>query len=365
MFCFNCGNKIMDGAKFCPNCGTNLSGMMAGNVSQPVSEKQPEPQAAKMEVASQEISGTAEDEDNGMTAEEFIEAVFRDVFKGRRQFGDQVYIIGKDPITQEIKENLQEYYLSGEPGEKALLAFDYGKNLEEGFVITNRRLVWYFGSAGQQEILLPEIRDVMIGKVVLATVMNVVDFDNVKYKNIYLTGIRNDAEFVLKFRRFIDILKSVFHEEEIEQNTEEEMDDRGSVNASQSASTPSSVRNAIIKACNCVNLTTDECEVGNPVLSVSAKKYTKAKTYFRIPDNEEIYLIYDATVFGSCQKGFAICSNGLYYSEDRIGYIGWEDFKSLNISKGITGLKIGDLLFSTGLDGKKLMMILKSLQEYL
>lgn len=30
MFCFNCGEKVMDGAKFCPNCGTNLMAEAGG-----------------------------------------------------------------------------------------------------------------------------------------------------------------------------------------------------------------------------------------------------------------------------------------------------------------------------------------------
>ncbi len=350
MFCFNCGEKVMDGAKFCPNCGTNL--MVAAGGGQAVNA----PQLINRESTVVHEIETRQENSEEYTEEELVEIHFKDVFKGRRQFGDQVYIIGKDPVTQEIKENMQEFYLSDDDDEKPLLVFDYGKELKEGFVITNQRLVWYFGSSsGQQEIDLDEIKDVQIGKAVLATVMNVISFDNVKYKNIYLTGIRNETDFVLKFRQFIDRVHLIYYGEDEE---EEQCDDY----ADNENDT-----DFIIRACRCVNMNPAYCEVGNPIAAASSKKYADAKTNFRIPDDEDVFLIYDATILGGCRKGFAICTTGIYYYQSRLGFWDWEQFKSVNVShSAFTGLLIGNESFTaSGGDGKNLVMILKTIQEYL
>lgn len=346
MFCFNCGEKIVDGAKFCPNCGTNLMAVFGGgqavNASQPVSNEL---------IVEQKIETGTED-DEQYTDEELVEIHFKDVFKGRRQFGEQVYIMGKDPVTQEIKENLQEYYLSDDEDEKPLLVFDYGKELEEGFVITTQRLVWYFKIIGQQEIDLDEIKDVQIGKAVLATVMNVISFDNVKYKEIYLTGIRNETDFVLKFRQFIDRVHLIYYGDE-EGDGEEDIDENDT--------------DFIIQACHCVNMNLTYCEMGEPIMAASSKKYADAKVNFRIPDDEDIFLIYDATILGGCRKGFAICTAGIYYCQSRVGFWDWGQFKSINVSHSVfTGLLIGNESFTvSGGDGKNLLMILKTIQEYL
>lgn len=43
-------------------------------------------------------------------------------------------------------------------------------------------------------------------------------------------------------------------------------------------------------------------EIG-PSLNISdSRKYKKAKANFDIPDGEDVYIIYDSTVFGSCKK---------------------------------------------------------------
>ena len=87
---------------------------------------------------------------------------------------------------------------------------------------------------------------------------------------------------------------------------------------------------------------------------------------FRIPDNEEIFLIYDSTILGNCGKGFAICTTGIFYCESGLGYLDWNQFKNANLSYNLfTGLLIGNESFNAGTDGKNLLMILKSIQEYL
>lgn len=121
----------------------------------------------------------------------------------------------------------------------------------------------------------------------------------------------------------------------------------------------------IIQACNSVNINSPYCEVGQPIAKSLSNKYAYAKINFNIPDNEDVFLIYDSTVLGSCKKGFAICTTGFYYCETKAGYINWEQFRNINISNGFTGLKVGYELFNASTDGKKLFLILKSIQEYL
>jgi hypothetical protein len=125
------------------------------------------------------------------------------------------------------------------------------------------------------------------------------------------------------------------------------------------------IEDILIKACHAVNMDSIYCEAGNPIIDSTSKKYLNARRNFGIPDEEEIFFIYDATVFGSCQKGFAICNSGIYYSGRVRGYWTWNEFKTLNISGGFFGLKMGSEEFSSGTDGKNLMVILEMIQEYL
>lgn len=75
-----------------------------------------------------------------------------------------------------------------------------------------------------------------------------------------------------------------------------------------------------------------EVEFGTPL--TSGKKHDAARKYFgSLPEDEEIYLVYDATIFGSCKKGFALCQGGFYY-ETTIGsgHFSWEEFIDNEIS---------------------------------
>lgn len=48
-------------------------------------------------------------------------------------------------------------------------------------------------------------------------------------------------------------------------------------------------------------------------LDKSNRRYRNAIKKFGIPAEEEIFLILDATVFGTCGAGFAVCAGGVYY----------------------------------------------------
>lgn len=96
-------------------------------------------------------------------------------------------------------------------------------------------------------------------------------------------------------------------------------------------------------------------------------KYKKAQTNFGIGKSEDIYLIFDATILGSCKKGFAICTTGLYYCSDgKDAYvIRWDKFKSVGIRKEGGSIFIGSAEFLTAGDSKELYTILINIQENL
>ena len=352
MFCYNCGQKIMEGAKFCSNCGSNLS-VIAGSQSDE-SEGVDKGVMSGGQRTSDEDCTAPQPNMKMENAEEKIDVAFKKAFGSANKFGNLVYIFGLNPISQELENNMQEFYLSGEPGEKPLLIFDYGnQNLTDGLVVSNQRIVWHFATTGQQEIELSDIKDVSMGKAVLATVMNIISCNNIKYKSIYLTGIQDETEFVVKFRKFVNEVYAIYHgnnedadevciKDDIESNVE-----------------------FIIRACNSVSIDSMYCEVGHPEVMPTASKYSKAKCNFNIPDDESIFLIYDATIFGGCQKGFAVCTTGFYYCGHQRGYWDWKQFKEVPISSSFTGFKVGYEEFNTATDGKKLLMILRSIQECL
>ena len=76
-------------------------------------------------------------------------------------------------------------------------------------------------------------------------------------------------------------------------------------------------------------------------------------------------MIYDETILGSCKKGFALCTTGFYYCQERAGCIPWEDFKNIKVSKNFGLTSVGNMDFNTSTDCKKVVMILQSLQALL
>lgn len=55
---------------------------------------------------------------------------------------------------------------------------------------------------------------------------------------------------------------------------------------------------------------------GNPL--DGGEKYSKALKNFKIQrDEEDVYFVYDSTVFGGGERGFAFCTTGIYYVDDK------------------------------------------------
>lgn len=359
MFCYNCGAKLPDGFKFCPECGTNLAVLQ----NESIETKNETEQQLSTSISDNNMSLEERIAENQREEEEELEAIkrkyiteiFNEIFNDSRIFGNHVYIVGKNPLNQEIKENLEDYYLEG-ANEKPLLVFDYKNGLENGFVVTNRRLVWYYSSSrGRQSIELDEIYDMNVGKALLATVFRPIDVDNIQHSEIYLDGIREMDTFIVKFNKFIDEIYYTFND-----STDEGDDNEKCENTEEPT-----VCDLLAYACHIVKVNDTYCTVGNPTVEPSAKKYSIARRNFNIPDEDDIFLIYDSTVFGSCEKGFAICTSGIYYCQNVRGYLDWAQFSKQNITCGFTGLKLANETFSMGTDGKNISIILNTIKEHL
>ena len=299
----------------------------------------------------------------------FAEFVFKDIFNKRQQFykyGSALYILGKDPVTREIKENINDYYMSGNPDEKPLLVFDYaGKGtLKEGFVITNMRFVYCYNSCGQKEFELRELRDVEVGKAFLANVMYLITVDGVKSDKIFLTGVGDEMAFAAAFRKFVyginEFYNHIYNPEMFEDNDEDEKREaQGRKNSLLSV-------NDIARACHCVQFgMADDYELGEPVLN-STKKVAEMRKNLQIPNNEDIFLIYNVTGW---KKGLAICSSGVYFcgNSGSREYLDWKDFSHASIKSAYlnTTLILDGEEMGVGFAGKKLAMILQALQDLL
>lgn len=358
MFCINCGSKLLDGAKFCSECGTCLDSIKSNTANMPEQNVQNGQSVFSYANTDSENKKNFEVynelEQNPETIKrQLIHEMFYDTFNDSRIFGEHVYIIGKNPINQEIKENLKEYYLE-DNSEKPLLVFDYKNALENGFVITDHRLVWYYGSYGRQSIELEDIYDLNVGKAVLATVFRPIDSDNVQYPNIYLDGIRELDIFIVKFNKFLDIIYDYFYGEYEDEDEEKNSEGHGNNEKNE---------DLIAHACHVISVNSVYCVIGEPIISPSAKKYIVAKKNFKIPEEDNIFLIFDSTILGSCEKGFALCSSGFYYCQSVCGYLSWEQFAKQKVTYGLAGLKVAGELFNVGFDGKNLSIILNTIKE--
>lgn len=80
----------------------------------------------------------------------------------------------------------------------------------------------------------------------------------------------------------------------------------------------------------------DEYEffVGTDLETAKGKtKIEGAKKYFGVEDDEDIYLVLDTTVFGSCKVGLACCTSGIYMKDEDGDqcFLNWEDFASCEL----------------------------------
>jgi len=85
----------------------------------------------------------------------------------------------------------------------------------------------------------------------------------------------------------------------------------------------------------------------NTMPNIGKKKYENAREKYKIPKDENIYALYDSTVFGSAKEGIAFCKKGVYYRNSggngqRVGKISYNELKTSNIEKVKYGIMIND-----------------------
>lgn len=93
--------------------------------------------------------------------------------------------------------------------------------------------------------------------------------------------------------------------------------------------------------------------------------FTKAQKHLQIPPDDDAFMIYDGTVFGSCKIGFALCTSGFYYRDDekQRGMIPYDDFKKRNILIANDSIYIEHIVFHCGKDAAlELMQFLNKIQ---
>lgn len=121
---------------------------------------------------------------------------------------------------------------------------------------------------------------------------------------------------------------------------------------------------AVLSAvCGAATITAKDCSFGTPI--TGGKRLARARKYFNIPDEDNVYMIYDSTLLGSCKEGFALCSSGFYCCIDGTGYLSWDDFIQANIP--LEGsVNVNEYTFITATDtGKLLSAFLQKLQNRL
>ena len=326
MFCYKCGEKLNEGAKFCHVCGV------------------------KVNILDEQMVDLEEeddfDEESGIGTEAYAIDRFYDTYQGLNIYGKQVYMLGQDDVPEKIQDNSSNYF--NYDMEMPFIIFNYGNNLAQGFVITSSNIIWKYnyGSGNQCcKCSLYDIKEVRLEKAGLAKVMRIITNEGKICKEIYLTGMDNIPAFANKFSEFVRILQD---------KTIEINDDFNNDTAIR--------EEQIANICNSVKFDNMYCEVGNPLQS---KKEKNARKNFDIPLSEKMYLVCDTTVFGGCRKGLAICSSGFYFYEGKKGYIAWKNFKNIPVSVGLGGLHLGDMIFNTANDGKRICQILNTIQSFL
>lgn len=80
-----------------------------------------------------------------------------------------------------------------------------------------------------------------------------------------------------------------------------------------------------------------------------AENSVRIRKYFKIPEQEELFFVYDTTKFSTFKYGFVICTSGLYYRMGcfkNSGMYTWEQFKKLEIHAIDGSLYVGRMLFN-------------------
>jgi len=315
MFCINCGKKLVEGARFCPNCGAKVAAMQ-----EEAQEKTVLPETEPAAVRStQDIEAAVETEEKG------IEDTFSSIFNVRGEFGKNVLFAGKDNIMHE--EDIRRHYLNGNLSEKPLMVFQ-GNNY--GLVITDQRIAWDYVQGGTSEIFLENIKTIGI---------YFEKIDGKEYDGILITGhddniyplmpFRVEIGFIVKLRKFIYTIQKNY--------CSDSDDDKNTYFLTRICGEFKCYRSEYDARVN--------REVGNPTIQPSSERYQTAKRLCNIPDHEDIFLIqgfkqgFKQRLQNMMDHGFALCTSGFYYTTrlKHPEYIPWKEFSSLPLPRGSEG----------------------------
>ena len=102
----------------------------------------------------------------------------------------------------------------------------------------------------------------------------------------------------------------------------------------------------------------------------ATSKHHNARVAFGIKPAERDYLLYDATVFGTFKRGFAILDTGIRYHANTgthsgsVGFIPWSNFRTMSVRVESNNIFIDDIGFITANnDNGPLLTVLKAIQS--
>ena len=183
MFCYICGNKIVEGAKFCSQCGTKIKNTTG----------------EKNTALDSKIFDTKQN--NKVRTRHAIEKFFKDysLFEGYN--ADNIYLFPQE-CKKEFINAFVKYPLL--PDENPLLIFNYKNNYRQGFLITDERFIWNYESI-TGEWFLKDIGNIDIVKYIsMVDAMMLFDKSMSKYSSyIILTHLYKPYLFMFKFALFL------------------------------------------------------------------------------------------------------------------------------------------------------------------
>ena len=279
---------------------------------------------------------------------ESVQSAFRQVFKSSRLYGSKTFIIGVDKINRAIKRNIVEHYLEYE-GEVPLLVFAYVDELNNGFVLTNQRLVWrYLDGQEEHDIDLEDIQRAEAGSSFLARVMRITDVTGKEYPKIYMTGMDNVDQFVAQFNEFIALINGV---DEVDTSSWASHDDVPSRSSANVRTSPPVQNRAPVNNNDYLQFLASFIEktfarrefifdryiyhVGRD--SKSNEKIQKAVSAYASLKNGEAGLVCcDITAFGGAEDGVLLTNQGIYVHNpfEGVHYFPYVEISSIEL-KGI------------------------------
>lgn len=279
---------------------------------------------------------------------EIVQAAFHQVFKSSQPYGQRTFIIGVDKINRAIKRNIVEHYLEHK-GEIPLLVFAYVDELNNGFVLTNQRLVWrYLDGQEEHDIDLEDIQHAEAGSSFLARVMRITDVTGKEYPKIYMTGMDNVDQFVAQFNEFIALINGVDDEDTSDWPSYNDEPKRTSATGMTSPTvqnrTPVNNNDYLQFLASFIEKTFARREfifdryvyhIGRD--SKSNEKIQKAvSAYANLKNGEAGLVCCDITAFGGAEDGVLLTNQGIYVHNpfENVHYFPYREISSIEL-KGI------------------------------